>query len=35
MLVLGGVSLAVAVGATLTRTVRNVPPVEELAAETA
>ena len=31
MLVLGGVSLAVALGATLTRTVRNVPPVEELA----
>jgi predicted MFS family arabinose efflux permease len=32
MLVLGGVSLAVALGATLTRTVRNVPPVDELVA---
>jgi predicted MFS family arabinose efflux permease len=33
MLVLAGVSFAVAVGATLTRTVRNVPPVEELRAQ--
>jgi predicted MFS family arabinose efflux permease len=32
MLVLAGVSFAVAVGATLSRTVRNVPPVEELLA---
>jgi MFS family permease len=32
MLVLAGVSFAVALGATLTRTVRNVPPVEELRA---
>jgi MFS family permease len=32
MLVLAGVSFAVAVGATITRTVRNVPPVEELRA---
>jgi predicted MFS family arabinose efflux permease len=30
MLVLAGVSVAVAVGATVTRTVRNVPPVDEL-----
>ena len=30
MLVLAGVSLAVALGATLSRTVRNVPPAEEL-----
>jgi MFS family permease len=33
MLVLAGVSFAVALGATLTRTVRNVPPVEELQAQ--
>jgi predicted MFS family arabinose efflux permease len=33
MLVLAAVSFAVAVGATLTRTVRNVPPVEELRAQ--
>jgi hypothetical protein len=33
MLVLAGVSFAVAVGATLTRTVRNVPPVSELSAQ--
>ena len=33
MLVLAGVSFAVAVGATLTRTVRNVPPVDELPAQ--
>jgi MFS family permease len=33
MLVLAGVSFAVALGATLTRTVRNVPPVEELHAQ--
>ena len=32
MLVLAGVSFAVAVGATLTRTVRNVPPPDELRA---
>ena len=30
MLVLAGVNVAVALGATVTRTVRNVPPVEEL-----
>jgi MFS family permease len=34
MLLLAGVSFAVAVGATLTRTVRSVPPVEELRAQT-
>jgi MFS family permease len=33
MLVLAGVNLAVAVGATVTRTVRNVPPADELAAQ--
>jgi predicted MFS family arabinose efflux permease len=33
MLVLAGVSFAVAIGATLTRTVRNVPPVSELVAQ--
>jgi hypothetical protein len=33
MLVLAGVNLAVALGATLARTVRNVPPVEELQAQ--
>jgi predicted MFS family arabinose efflux permease len=35
MLVVAGVSLAVAVGATLSRTVRNVPPVDELRAQVA
>jgi predicted MFS family arabinose efflux permease len=35
MVVLGGVSLAVALGATLTRTVRNVPSVDELRAQSA
>ena len=30
MIVIAGVNLAVALGATLTRTVRNVPPVDEL-----
>jgi predicted MFS family arabinose efflux permease len=34
MLVLAGVSFAVAIGATVTRTVRNVPPVDELAQAT-
>jgi predicted MFS family arabinose efflux permease len=33
LLVLAGVNLAVALGATLARTVRNVPPVEELRAQ--
>jgi MFS family permease len=33
MVVLAGVSFAVAVGATVTRTVRNVPPIDELRAE--
>jgi len=33
MLVLAGVNFAVALGATLTRTVRNVPPVDELRAQ--